>query len=85
MDHWYRPDEHRITLFTVLVYFNDDFVGGETRFQEQLERVVVPRRGSVAIFQHKVRHEGCAVASGTKYAMRSDVIYHSDEAIGKTG
>jgi prolyl 4-hydroxylase len=85
MDHWYRPDNHRITLHTVLAYFNDDFEGGETRFQEQVEEVVRPRRGMVAIFQHKLRHEGCEVRRGAKYAMRSDVIYESDEPLGKTG
>jgi prolyl 4-hydroxylase len=85
MDHWYRPNERQITLHTILVYFNDDFEGGETRFQEQLDRVLVPKRGMVAIFQHKLRHEGCVVSSGTKYAMRSDVIYESPETIGRVG
>ena len=75
MDHWYRPSDSEITLHTVLAYFNDDFTGGETRFLEQFEATVVPRRGRVVIFQHKLRHEGCQVATGTKYAMRSDVIY----------
>lgn len=84
-DHWYQPSPHRITLYTVLVYFNDDFEGGETRFQEQLEGTVVPRRGLVAIFQHKLRHEGCPVRGGTKYAMRSDVVYESDRPIGRLG
>ena len=28
MDHWYRPAPNRITLHTVLAYFNDDFEGG---------------------------------------------------------
>lgn len=74
---WYRPDDAHVTLHTVLVYFNDDFTGGETRFMEQVETTVVPRPGRVAIFQHKLRHEGCEVASGTKYAMRTDVIYGS--------
>lgn len=85
MDHWYRPNERQITLHTVLTYFNDDFEGGETRFQEQFERTLVPKRGMVAVFQHKLRHEGCAVRSGTKYAMRSDVIYEAPEAIGRVG
>lgn len=75
MDHWYRPNDHEITLHTVLAYFNDDFDGGETAFHEQLEDVVVPKRGRVALFQHKIRHEGRPVIRGTKYAMRSDVIY----------
>lgn len=75
MDHWYRPSDREITLHTVLAYFDDDFDGGETAFHEQLEEVVVPRRGRVAIFQHKNRHEGRPVLRGTKYAMRSDVVY----------
>lgn len=85
MDHWYRPSSFQITLHTVLVYFNDDFEGGETRFSEQLDRVITPQRGMVAIFQHKLRHEGCAVRSGMKYAMRSDVIYEASQPIGKAG
>jgi len=77
MDHWYRPSENQITLHTILVYFNDDFEGGETRFLEQVEQTVIPQAGMVAIFQHKIRHEGRPVLRGTKYAMRSDVIYES--------
>jgi predicted 2-oxoglutarate/Fe(II)-dependent dioxygenase YbiX len=84
-DHWYQPSPHRITLYTVLAYFNDDFDGGETRFHEQLEDMVVPRQGLVAVFQHKLRHEGCPVRAGTKYAMRSDVIYESAEPIRRLG
>lgn len=45
---------------------------------EQLEEVVTPKPGLVAVFQHKVRHEGCEVLSGTKYAFRTDVIYGID-------
>jgi prolyl 4-hydroxylase len=79
MDHWFQPDERHITLHTVLVYFNDDFEGGETKFQEQLDDVVIPRTGSVALFQHKLRHEGCEVRRGTKYALRTDTIYRAPE------
>jgi len=82
MDHWYRPSPERITLHTVLVYFNDDFEGGETRFTEQLEQTVVPSPGLVAVFQHKVRHEGCEVISGTKYAMRTEVLFEAPDEIG---
>ena len=85
MDHWYRPNEYQITLHTVLVYFNEDFEGGETRFQEQIDRLVVPHRGMAVIFQHKIRHEGCEVRRGTKYAMRSDVIYEATEPLGRAG
>jgi len=82
-DHWYRPTPNRITLHTVLVYFNDDFEGGETRFTEPIEQTIKPQPGLVAVFQHKVRHEGCAVRSGVKYAMRTDVIFEAPYEIGK--
>ena len=85
MDHWYRPNDRQITLHTVLVYFNDSFTGGETAFHEQIEQLVKPRVGMVAIFQHKLRHEGRPVLTGVKYAMRTDVIYEADEVIGNVG
>ncbi|HEY9848354.1 MAG TPA: 2OG-Fe(II) oxygenase [Leptolyngbyaceae cyanobacterium] len=85
MDHWYRPSENRISLHTVLVYFNHNFDGGETRFCEQIEQTIRPKSGMAAIFQHKIRHEGCVVRQGIKYAMRTDVIYEGDEQIVEVG
>lgn len=91
MDHWYRPEPTRITLLTVLVYFNasspgalEGFEGGETRFMEQLEQTVVPRPGLAAISQHKIRHEGCEVLRGIKYALRTDVLYQAPTPIRLT-
>jgi hypothetical protein len=84
MDHWYQPDARTITLFTVLAYLNDGFEGGETRFLEQLDDLIRPRAGRVAIFQHKLRHEGCPVVRGTKYAMRTDVLYRAPSDIELT-
>lgn len=84
-DHWYQPKDTQITLHTVLVYFNEDFEGGETRFEEQLEQIVVPKPGLAAIFQHKIRHEGCPVRAGVKYAMRTDVIYEGSDIIKQPG
>ena len=75
MDHWYRPSPRQITLLSVLVYFNGDFHGGETEFLEQHQQIIVPRPGLAAIFQHKIRHQGCEVLEGHKFAMRTDVIY----------
>lgn len=84
MDHWYQPNDREITLLTVLVYFNGDFEGGETQFEEQLAATVAPEPGLVAVFQHKVRHAGCPVQSGTKYAMRTDVLYEAPDTIELT-
>jgi prolyl 4-hydroxylase len=85
MDHWYRPNERQVTLHSVLVYFNEDFEGGATRFMEQVEETMQPRAGRAVVFQHKLRHEGCEVLRGTKYAMRTDVIYEADGVLGTVG
>ena len=84
MDHWYQPSARSITLLTVLVYLNEGFEGGETSFCEQIERVVTPQTGLAAVFQHKIRHAGEPVVRGTKYALRTDVLYMSDEDIELT-
>nr|WP_315204865.1 2OG-Fe(II) oxygenase [uncultured Albidiferax sp.] len=81
MDHWYQSSPTRISLLTALVYLNEDFKGGETRFMEQVESVITPTTGSAVFFQHKVRHEGCEVLEGTKYALRTDVMYEADSEI----
>jgi hypothetical protein len=82
--HWYQPSDTEISLLTVLVYLNDGFVGGETRFTEHLDAVVEARPGRVAVFQHKLRHEGAPVVSGTKYAIRTDVLYRAPTRIELT-
>jgi len=37
---------------------------------------VVPRVGSALIFNHDTLHEGEAVATGTKYMLRTEIMYH---------
>jgi hypothetical protein len=70
---------------TLMVYLNEGFTGGETAFLD-LEQVVTPRRGMALLFTHCILHEGCEVLSGTKYVVRSDVMYaarsHERAAIG---
>jgi predicted 2-oxoglutarate/Fe(II)-dependent dioxygenase YbiX len=68
------PDEE--SLFTFIVYLNDDFTGGETDFPE-LETTVVPEAGTALLFQHRQLHEGCRVTSGVKYVLRTDVMYRA--------
>lgn len=60
---------------TFLVYLNDGFVGGETDFREFK---VVPSTGAALLFVHDTWHEGASVTEGTKYVLRSDVLYAVD-------
>lgn len=62
------------SLLTSMVYLNEDFDGGETDFPEQ-QRVVVPRTGKALWFQHMLLHAGRRVVRGSKYVLRSDVLY----------
>jgi predicted 2-oxoglutarate/Fe(II)-dependent dioxygenase YbiX len=57
---------------TLLVYLNDDFLGGETDFRDFK---IVPKRGAALLFIHDTWHEGSAVTEGVKYVLRSDVLY----------
>ena len=69
------------SYLTFLIYLNDDFEGGETRFYlpQGVARGVVPRTGSVTVFPQgntaSLIHEGSQVTRGTKYVIRTDVLY----------
>jgi predicted 2-oxoglutarate/Fe(II)-dependent dioxygenase YbiX len=68
-----RSAEER-SLFTVLFYLNEDFAGGTTDFMEH-ELSVAPRQGMALLFVHPESHRGAPVVAGTKYVLRSDVMY----------
>eukprot|EP00930_Biecheleria_cincta_P096058 TRINITY_DN87934_c0_g1_i1.p1 TRINITY_DN87934_c0_g1~~TRINITY_DN87934_c0_g1_i1.p1 ORF type:complete len:693 (+),score=143.62 TRINITY_DN87934_c0_g1_i1:33-2081(+) len=77
---------------TFIIYLNDDFDGGCTTFfvpqpskEGTLEsRPVRPRTGSATVFPHgdtgvPLLHEGSSVTQGTKYLLRTDVVYARPE------
>mmetsp|Transcript_9251 Transcript_9251/g.16667 ORF Transcript_9251/g.16667 Transcript_9251/m.16667 type:complete len:253 (-) Transcript_9251:58-816(-) len=75
----------RWSLLTWVLYLNDDFKGGSTRFfldgsKTQDVPEAPARKGSVLCFYHGHHplshvHEGGKVHEGTKYIIRSDVLY----------
>lgn len=77
-DGAFRRSEDEKSEFTFLIYLNDDFVGGETRFFNPGIFHVQPRTGSLLIFYHPQLHEGTVIESGTKYVLRSDVMYRGE-------
>lgn len=71
-------DEH--SLLTVLLFLNDDFRGGETALLEPRYACDVPPvRGDALCFSHHLLHEGTTVLEGTKYILRTDVMYRRQE------
>lgn len=70
-----RNDRQR-SLLTLMVYLNEGFAGGATAFHDWDVRVQ-PRAGMALLFQHFLLHEGCELIAGTKYVLRSDVMYEA--------
>lgn len=81
------PEKKQSSLFTFLMYLNDEFEGGETTFflpgarQGTINAYPVrPVMGGVAMFPHgdargALLHEGTGVRKGAKYVIRTDVEY----------
>ncbi|KAJ5123805.1 Prolyl 4-hydroxylase alpha subunit [Penicillium bovifimosum] len=82
------PEEKmQSSMYTFLLYLNDEFEGGETTFFVPAVREgtlngypVQPVMGAVAIFPHgesngALLHEGTGVRKGAKYIIRTDVEY----------
>jgi len=66
------------SYYTFLTYLNDGYEGGETSF---LKHTIIPKKGMALIFLHKLYHEGNEVFDGTKYVMRSDVMYRLEQTL----
>lgn len=76
--HYLRPDESEISRLSLLLYLNDEFEGGETRFFDRRGGAIgdaKPRAGRVLVFPHPILHAGRTVTSGVKYVLRTDVMY----------
>jgi hypothetical protein len=75
------------SFLTFLIYLNEDFCGGATRFYlakgnggGMVARGIKPQMGSVLVFPQgnsaSLLHEGTAVSQGAKYVIRTDVLYN---------
>ncbi|KAL8601955.1 hypothetical protein ACOMHN_008447 [Nucella lapillus] len=78
MDGIYRRENGESSFVTVQMYLNEGFKGGSTTFLHKCSSQrceVVPKTGSVLVFEHMILHEGSLLEKGRKYAMRTDVMY----------
>ena len=76
-DGTYHRNAKECSFYSFLIYLNDNFKGGETEFQKL--STVVPKKGTALIFRHPHRHEGKELIEGTKYVLRSDIMYRIKE------
>ena len=75
-DGSYIRNEFEFSLMTFMIYLNDDFEGGKTTFNEF---EINPKKGTALIFLHDLKHEGQSITSGTKYVLRSDIMYRINQ------
>lgn len=86
-------EKRQSSLFTLLIYLNDEFEGGETTFFVPAARdrtlnayPVRPVMGGAAVFPHgdvrgALLHEGTGVRRGAKYIIRTDVEYDVEATV----
>lgn len=73
-----QKQESRITF---MIYLSDDFEGGQTVFDyknatNEMEVIeIIPKTGTALCFVHELKHEGKPVPKGTKYVLRSDIMF----------
>jgi predicted 2-oxoglutarate/Fe(II)-dependent dioxygenase YbiX len=63
--------------YTLNIFLNKDFGGGETEFFDkygQLAVRAIPEPGRAALFDRGILHCGNKVSSGNKYLLRTDVM-----------
>merc|ERR1719161_3537991 len=70
-----------------MLYLNDDFQGFPTTFYKGSQKhytlpdpakvlhELIPERGSCLVFNHNLTHDGGKLNSGTKYLLRTEVMY----------
>jgi WD40 repeat protein/predicted 2-oxoglutarate/Fe(II)-dependent dioxygenase YbiX len=82
----YAPSPDVRSWLTCMLYLNDavEFQGGGTRYYAERGPgaaplgEVRPEAGAAIVFDHALWHDGEPVTSGTKYVMRTDVMYRRD-------
>ncbi len=78
---WLGPDGSR-SLLTAMLYLSppDCYTGGETVFFDgssspESRPWFRPSCGSLLLFSHQAWHEGRPVTAGTKWVLRTDILY----------
>lgn len=77
------PSGNEVSFYTLQLYLSGgDVKGGATTFHSgDMSRSldVDPKMGRVLLFQHAhLLHSGAEVQEGTKYTMRTDLMYMKD-------
>jgi len=72
VDGAYERSNGERSLLTFMIYLNEGYAGGETRFSALS---ISGSAGMALVFDHQFRHEGAELVEGVKYVLRSDVMF----------
>lgn len=74
-----ETEKGELSVLGYMVYLNDDYEGGATRFidldDDSNSIAIQPKTGMALLFEPNVLHEGLQVTRGRKYVLRTDVMY----------
>jgi predicted 2-oxoglutarate/Fe(II)-dependent dioxygenase YbiX len=76
-DEHYKNDKNEISLITVLIYINDDYEGGNTKFlfDDTTEISITPKIGLICLMDQNILHEVPKLITGIKYVIRTELMY----------
>lgn len=77
---WHKDGTHsrsetEESFLTFMIYLNEDYEGGDTEFKFEK---IKPRTGMALVFPHRLFHQGASIIAGTKYVLRTDVMYRGE-------
>ena len=73
----YDPVNNLYSKFTLLTYLNDDYVGGETIFYDEILKEtskIVPKTNKTLIFDIDIFHKGNNVTKNNKYWIGTEIV-----------
>ena len=59
----------------MLIYLNDDYEGGNTKFLFDNEISIIPKIGLICLMDQNILHEVPKLINGVKYVIRTELMY----------
>jgi len=75
-DQSYIRADGEASYYTLMIYLNENYEGGETTFNNL---TIQPKKGLALVFLHNLEHGGSPVKSGSKYVLRTDIMFRLAE------
>lgn len=72
---YFNLKENVQSKYTLLIYLNDDYEGGETVFYLNDEKIIIkPQKGKAIIFDMQIPHSSNLINNGIKYWIGCEIL-----------